>query len=86
MYTQHAIIKQPNDRIVPLEKVGPTVEVLAQDGNHKVTFRDASGDVDSLPSHEFFGTHREAYPAEREAFEKKAAAKAKAADAKEPAK
>lgn len=85
MYTQHCETKM--GQLVPVEN-GPTVQLLGQGGDHKVTFIGAGDAAPStMPSSEFFATHRQAYPAEIEAFEKKAAKPARAAAAeKEPAK
>lgn len=91
MYTQHKTLRagyesQPGNLeafLKPLEK-GPTVRLLSQTSDHRVIFAGPGDDEPtSLPSHEFFLTHREAYPGEIDAYE--AASSKRKAGAKEPA-
>lgn len=89
MYTQHSRITGPpladgKHRTAPVED-GPTVRLIAQNGDGRVLYADASGDVESLASDEFFATHREAGPAEIEDYEKGGGARRRSARA-EPAK
>jgi hypothetical protein len=62
MFTQTHEMKL--GQLVPV-KDGATVKLLAQTQDHKVVFvGPGDKDVSSLPSSEFFASHREATPAE----------------------
>lgn len=71
----------PNRTVEPLDRKGPTVRLLSQAGN-VVTYQGATGDAESVPSHEFFARFREALPDEVEGYESKVADKAAKADKK----
>lgn len=84
MYTQHSKLARYGGegdlKTIPIEN-GPTVKLLSQDGSG-VRFLAPGDDVpETLPAHEFFATHREAYPGEiaeaEEAFKPKPKANAK---------
>lgn len=86
MYTRHSEIKMGQAVALPPERKGETVRLLGQGGDHKVTYCEAGKDPVSVPSHEFFGLFREAFPSEIAAFEEAAAPKAAATkEPKEPA-